>query len=161
MKRTESLTKILSVLMLVLVLFSCENEMDKHYQTPDWLTGSAWEVLESRGNYLIFLEGAELAGFKPILEGKSLVTVMAPDDNAFVITSYSIHYTKLYESRFSKDLSYSCEPEHWHSPHSDYHNQVPIRVITSYSIHYTKLYDPVYSGSPGVAGCGKTCQFKC
>lgn len=83
MKRTKSLTKIMSVLMLVLVLFSCENEMDKHYNTPDWLKGSAWEVLESRGNYSIFLEGAELAGFKPILEGKSLVTVMAPDDEAF------------------------------------------------------------------------------
>ena len=83
MKRTKSLTKILGVLMLMLVLFSCENEMDKHYQSPDWLKGSAWEVLESRGNYSIFLQGAELAGFKPILEGKSLVTVMAPDDEAF------------------------------------------------------------------------------
>jgi len=83
MKRTKSLTKILSVVMLVLVLFSCENEMDKHYAAPDWLKGSAWEVLESRGNYSIFLEGAELGGFKPILEGKSLVTVMAPDDEAF------------------------------------------------------------------------------
>jgi uncharacterized surface protein with fasciclin (FAS1) repeats len=83
MKRTRSLTKILSALMFVLVLFSCENEMDKHYESPDWLKGSAWEVLESRGNYSIFLKGAELAGFKPILEGKSLVTVMAPDDDAF------------------------------------------------------------------------------
>ncbi|WP_163707318.1 fasciclin domain-containing protein [Mangrovibacterium lignilyticum] len=83
MKKTKSLTKILSVLMLVLVLFSCENEMDKHYAAPDWLKGSAWEVLEGRGNYSIFLEGADLAGFRPILEGKSLVTVMAPDDEAF------------------------------------------------------------------------------
>ncbi|WP_170154481.1 fasciclin domain-containing protein [Mangrovibacterium diazotrophicum] len=57
--------------------------MDKHYESPDWLKGSAWEVLEGQGDYSIFLEGAELAGFKPILEGKSLVTVMAPNDEAF------------------------------------------------------------------------------
>ncbi len=83
MKRTKIVTKILGVLMAVLFLTSCENEMDKHYKAPEWLKGSAWEVLEERGHYTIFLEGAELAGFKPILEGKSLATVMAPDDEAF------------------------------------------------------------------------------
>ena len=76
-------TKILCFVFAAFLLFSCENEMDKHYETPDWLKGSTWEVLESEGNYSIFLEGAELAGFKPILEGKSIVTVMAPDDDAF------------------------------------------------------------------------------
>ena len=44
-----------------------------------------------------------------------------------VITSYSIHYTKLYDSfnpLFPRALS----------------------VITSYSIHYTKLYDALIQG---------------
>jgi uncharacterized surface protein with fasciclin (FAS1) repeats len=57
--------------------------MDEHYEIPGWLKGSAWEVLDARGDYSIFLKGAELAGFKPILEGKSLATVMAPNDSAF------------------------------------------------------------------------------
>lgn len=83
MGKIKCFTKILSVLMLAQVLFSCEDEMKKHYQTPDHLKGSTWEVLESRGDYSTFLRGAELAGFKPILQGKSLATVMAPNDDAF------------------------------------------------------------------------------
>ena len=31
----------------------------------------------------MFLEAAELSGFKPILDGKSVATVMAPDNDAF------------------------------------------------------------------------------
>lgn len=83
MKRTKSLTKILGVLMLMLVLFSCENEMDKYYESPDWLKGSAWDVLEKRGDFSIFLEGASQSGFESLLKGKGLVTVMAPTDSAF------------------------------------------------------------------------------
>jgi len=60
--------------------------MKEHYEAPTWLEGSAWQVLEERGDYTIFLQGAELAGFKPIMEGKSLVTVMAPNDEA--LTNY-------------------------------------------------------------------------
>ena len=70
-------------MVLPMLLFACESKMDEHYEVPDWLKGSAWEVLEGRGNYTIFLEGAEIAGFKPILEGKSILTVMAPNDEAF------------------------------------------------------------------------------
>ena len=43
-----------------------------------------------------------------------------------VITSYSIHYTKLYENTPN---GVTC------------HDTVSIFVITSYSIHYTKLYE--------------------
>ncbi|MDR2130650.1 MAG: fasciclin [Odoribacteraceae bacterium] len=72
-----------SLFLLSFLLFACESKMDEHYKIPDWLKGSAWEVLEDRGNYAIFLKGVELAGFKPIVEGKSILTVMAPDDAAF------------------------------------------------------------------------------
>ena len=47
----------------------------------------------------------------------------------FVITSYSIHYTKLYEAlRLARLGRLGAEA-------------VDEAVITSYSIHYTKLYD--------------------
>ena len=57
----------------------------------------------------------------------------------FVITSYSIHYTKLYESKviishFS--IYRACNHE---KPLCLY--PFIVFVITSYSIHYTKLYD--------------------
>lgn len=74
---------LLSLLTLVL-LFSCEDKMDEHYKVPDWLKGSVWDVLSNNNEqYSIFQEGIELAGFKPIVEGKASMTVMAPNDAAF------------------------------------------------------------------------------
>lgn len=70
-------------LIIPFLLFSCKDRFDEHYEVPEWLKGSAWETLEELGNYSIFLEGVQLAGFKQILEGKSIVTVMAPNDDAF------------------------------------------------------------------------------
>jgi len=57
--------------------------MELYYQEPDWLKGSIYEVLQERGDYSIFLKGIELAGFKSIVNGKSILTVMAPTDSAF------------------------------------------------------------------------------
>lgn len=69
--------------LFVLALSSCEDKMDEHYRIPDWIKGSAFEVLQKEGNYSIFLKGVEMAGFKPIVDGKSILTVMAPNDSAF------------------------------------------------------------------------------
>ncbi|MDL2230613.1 fasciclin domain-containing protein [Alistipes sp. OttesenSCG-928-L06] len=57
--------------------------MDKYYELPDWLKGSAWELLENEGNYKIFLEGIERSGYKDMVTGKGIITVMAPNDDAF------------------------------------------------------------------------------
>lgn len=76
----------LLVLFLSAFLLSCEDKMDEHYEKPEWLKGTAWEVLTSDeygSNYSMFLEAAELSGFRPVLDGKSIATVMAPDNNAF------------------------------------------------------------------------------
>lgn len=83
MKNRTFVTSAFFILLTSLFLYSCENKMLEHYEVPDWLKGSAWEVLETEGKYSIFLEAVELAGFKPILEGKNVLTVMAPDDTAF------------------------------------------------------------------------------
>jgi hypothetical protein len=56
--------------------------MDEYFETPDWIQGSIYEKLEAEGNYSQFLLGAERAGYKPILNGKAILTVMAPDDEA-------------------------------------------------------------------------------
>lgn len=83
MKNTVFTLKTLTLLLVVLCLFSCEDKMEEHYKVPGWLKGSAWEVLKSDGNYSIFLKGVELAGYRPMMEGKSILTVMAPDDSVF------------------------------------------------------------------------------
>jgi uncharacterized surface protein with fasciclin (FAS1) repeats len=66
-------------------MLSCDDKMDEHYKIPDWIKGSAYDVLASEGDYSIFLEGVEKAGFSTIVKGKGILTVMAPNDSAFAI----------------------------------------------------------------------------
>jgi uncharacterized surface protein with fasciclin (FAS1) repeats len=65
------------------LLTSCETEFDKYYATPDWLKGNAWQVLEQKGNYKLFLSAVERTSFKDLVQGKGIITVMAPTDSAF------------------------------------------------------------------------------
>lgn len=77
---------LLLLLFLSSFFLSCEDKMDEHYEKPAWLKGTAWEVLSSDeygSKYSMFLEAAELSGFRPVLDGKSIATVMAPDNDAF------------------------------------------------------------------------------
>ena len=85
MKNAMNAQRLLWLVLFPFLLFSCEDKMSEHYEIPDWLRGNAWEVLETgeHGKFSIFLRGVELAGFRPMMEGKSLLTVMAPDDEAF------------------------------------------------------------------------------
>ena len=59
MKNATFLQKMLWLLCLPLILLSCEDKMDEHYEVPDWVADNAWEVLSSgeHGNYSIFLTG--------------------------------------------------------------------------------------------------------
>ncbi len=68
-----------------MMLTSC-SDLDEYYETPDWIGGSLYQTLEDEGNYSIFLKGVDIAGYKPIMDGKSILTVMAPDDAA--MTTY-------------------------------------------------------------------------
>lgn len=83
MNKMKFIKTIVWVVICFLLLGACKDQMDEHYEIPDWVKGSAWDVLQERGDYSIFLKGAELAGFEPLMKGKSLVTVMAPNDDAF------------------------------------------------------------------------------
>jgi hypothetical protein len=56
---------------------------DDHYAQPSWLKGNAWQVLEDEGNHTSFLKAVELTGYKPIVNGQSILTVMAADDEAW------------------------------------------------------------------------------
>ena len=84
MKRTRTLLVALCLLSAGAFLVSCHDIADDdHYAAPSWLKGNAWQVLESEGNYTSFLRAVELSGFKPIVAGQSILTVMAPDDQAW------------------------------------------------------------------------------
>lgn len=72
---------------LTLLLTSCqEKNMMEYFEEPSWLRGSIYEELQASGDYTLFLEGVDSAGFAPMVKGKSILTVMAPDDEA--MTAY-------------------------------------------------------------------------
>lgn len=70
------------VLCLAVFWTSCQDNLS-YYDTPESLKGSIYETLQERGNYTIFLKGVDMAGYAPILQGKGVYTVMAPNDEAF------------------------------------------------------------------------------
>ncbi|MBO4444259.1 MAG: fasciclin domain-containing protein [Bacteroidaceae bacterium] len=72
-----------ALLVLTTVLTACQDYMSEYYRRPDWIKGNCYEVLEADGNYSIFLRGIERAGYRDMVDGKSIVTVMAPNDDAF------------------------------------------------------------------------------
>lgn len=77
-------SKILLMFLFFIPLIGCEDEMKKHYDRPDWLQGSAYEILQSKGQYTQFLRAIDLAGFRIIVDGQGLCTVFAPDDAQFM-----------------------------------------------------------------------------
>ena len=95
--------------------------------------------------------------------GELMLEVMAV--SRFVITSYSIHYTKLYDSKPDITFTEFVSAEGISHGGVKLYDQLlfsqierpivgqlfgkdPDSVITSYSIHYTKLYDQInwYAG---------------
>ena len=69
----------------IISLTSCVSELDKYYATPDWLKGNSWEVLEKKGNFKLFLSAVERTSYKDLVQGKGIITVMAPTDSAFQV----------------------------------------------------------------------------
>ncbi|WP_291584758.1 fasciclin domain-containing protein [Bacteroides sp.] len=64
-------------------LAACQSEMDKYYEVPDWLKGNAFEVMEDKGTFSIFMKAVERSSYADLVKGKGIVTVMAPTDEAF------------------------------------------------------------------------------
>lgn len=75
--------KVLFSTLMLMLFFSCDTALDEYYRQPDWLKGNAREVLEAKGNYTLFLSAVDKSSFRDLVDGKGVVTVMAPDDTAF------------------------------------------------------------------------------
>ena len=84
MTRKTSLLITGWLLLTSLFMLSCQDIADDdHYSAPSWLRGNAWQVLEGDGNHKMFLKAVELTDYKPIVNGQSILTIMAPDDDAW------------------------------------------------------------------------------
>lgn len=85
MTMLKTFLRVCSLAVVAAFVVGCQESVEDndHYRVPDWLKGNAWQVLEKEGNHTQFLKGIELTGYRPIVDGKSILTVMAPDDDAF------------------------------------------------------------------------------
>ena len=98
----------LAALMCVSVgMVSCQDDISEsdHYKSPSWLKGNAYEVLQKEGNYSSFLKAVDLSDYRQVVAGKSIVTVMAPDDNAFKSFLTKKGYASV-DDLYSKDPGY-------------------------------------------------------
>lgn len=85
MRNRKILFRLFGLAMFSVAMLSCIEDItnDPHYAIPETLKGSAYETLQKQGNYTSFLKGIDLAGYQPIVDGMSSLTVIAPDDDAF------------------------------------------------------------------------------
>lgn len=78
-KRLVSIGAFLIVGWIAFV--ACEDHKQR-YETPSWLGGSNIETLEAAGNYTVFLELMDRAGYRESVS-KILYTLFVPSDEAF------------------------------------------------------------------------------
>ena len=93
MKKPRITTRVVGILLLSAMALSACSDMDEYFEEPDYIAGSIYEKLAADGNHTQFLKGVEMAGFTPILNGKAILTVMAPDDQAmqaYLQTHYNV-----------------------------------------------------------------------
>lgn len=116
---------LLGMMMVGGMMASCTDDIsdDSHYQSHK-ASGNAYETMQAAGNYSIFLRGIELSGYKPIVDGKSILTVMAPDDAAF--------------SSFLQQKGYSSIDE-LNSSDPDYLKKLVTYHLMYYSYDWQKL----------------------
>lgn len=65
----------------VLLLVACDSMDDK--DGGKFSLGSTCRILESRGNFTTFIRALDRSGYRRLVDGGGLVTVFAPDDDAF------------------------------------------------------------------------------
>ncbi|MDR2476060.1 MAG: fasciclin domain-containing protein, partial [Bacteroidales bacterium] len=82
-KTNAEILRFFCLLLFLPLLVACDSETDEHYKVPDWMKGNAKQVLESKGNFTVFLRAVERAGYTDMIAGKGIITVMAPTDQAF------------------------------------------------------------------------------
>lgn len=82
MKQLKLIRKSIWILLLSCLMLPSCSDLDEYFETPEWIGGSIYKTLQDEGNYSIFLKGVDISEYQPILDGKSILTVMAPDDDA-------------------------------------------------------------------------------
>jgi uncharacterized surface protein with fasciclin (FAS1) repeats len=75
-------TLSLSILILVIFVFSCREEFDK-FERPDWLAGKVYTQILEIPELSTFAKCIEITGYDKILDVSGSYTVFAPSNEAF------------------------------------------------------------------------------
>lgn len=78
--------RIVLLILFVNLLFlsSCNDDWNNRIpETSSLQKGFTNEILQKRGNFTIFLDAMEKAGYGDLIQGKGLSTIFAPTDNVF------------------------------------------------------------------------------
>lgn len=74
----NQLSKILMCAAALLLFFGC----DSNDRFSGYSKGSAYKILEERGNYTLFLDAIGRSGYQRLVDGGGLITIFVPDDAA-------------------------------------------------------------------------------
>ncbi|MBQ9187190.1 MAG: fasciclin [Prevotella sp.] len=104
MAKFKGLSMVCGLFMAAAFAVSCQESLEDsdQYRIPDNVKGNAYQVLEGEGNYSMFLRGIELSGYRPIVDGKSIMTVMAPNNQAFTSFLQEYGYSSV-EDMYAQD----------------------------------------------------------
>ena len=94
--------RAIACLLLSVLLPTACSDMDEYFENTGGADASIYEKLEAAGNYSLFLEGVDRLDMKPMLDGKSILTVMAPTDDA-MRTYLREHYNATSVNELSMD----------------------------------------------------------
>lgn len=80
--------KIVFIILMIGLFFcsSCSDEFKNRIpDTGSVSRGFTYDILKERGNFTIFLDGIQKAGYSDLFDGKGLSTAFVPDDGAFKV----------------------------------------------------------------------------
>jgi uncharacterized surface protein with fasciclin (FAS1) repeats len=74
-----------SILLLLVVLFSCKKDEFDKYARPDWLTGKLYTQIKTESDLSTFAKCIQLVGYDSVIDVSGSYTVFAPTNEAFQV----------------------------------------------------------------------------
>ncbi|BAV05426.1 Fasciclin domain-containing protein [Filimonas lacunae] len=99
------------ILAVILLFAACRKKaFDEYYGRPDNLANPIYQQLQSRGNFTLFLQMIDRAGYKSVLSQAGYWTLFAPNDdavNAFLKEQHVSEVSKLDSATVSSIVEYA------------------------------------------------------
>ena len=74
---------LITFTVLLVIQMGCEQERDKYYDEPSWLSGPLMDQVRAAGEYSEYVALAESVGFESVLNSAGNYTIFVPTNEAF------------------------------------------------------------------------------